>query len=1100
MKIVQLLSTFDSATIERSRRYISEIDAEQLSVQPQSANRWLIQAQVKGQSTYRTRVTLDAARQQVLQSRCSCPVGDHCKHGAALVQYAVQHHLITPPQIENTSSAWSQRFESTLNHLQVHPEMTSVLEENYFIYIVERQPQTGLMSLQLYKVRRNKQGEIREAKQYTNYANILNAHVDTTVQERVLFQEIYTAQNTKKNNQLPSHTLSFKGLPANLLQQVTQYGWLYAEDYKHAPLRWSDALYQLDFTWETQPDGQSEQLIADIYALGSKNELKHVPHIWILATQPLTYIDLRQNSIGRVDADYRYDIIDDLLNMPTIPSHLLGQMEQTLQRYRVDQTVSAYPLEQNLPEMQGNPTAVLRFGDQAHLDQIFSKNDLACASVFFDYPAGRVAANYAENSFVGQYEQQPVRQLRDLKQEQHLLHKLWDRLPNIAWLEQLPQLKLPYVDMTNLVCIDAHELISALLPVNLIEALNWKVEHSAQSLFNLQLAQHVDVALTQADERYEWFNIGMTIQDQRGHKHNLAELLARLIQLHPKLLDIQRLHEFDEDHYFVLPISHAPSLLIYLKDIKPILIHLNQLFNQEDDFQLDVYDVALLSQANDLNLNLYHADRLKQFVQRLQQGEQQPVATPDGFCGELRSYQQQGLGWLQFLTETRHGGILADDMGLGKTAQTLAHILLQQQAGKLKKTPVLIICPTSLTSNWFKEAQKFTPQLKVLVLHGHNRHVHFQHLPEYDVIISTYPLLARDIHLLKNQKFHTVVLDEAHYIKNPNAKVSQAARQLQSQYRLCLTGTPLENHLGELWSLFHFLMPGFLGTQDHFNRKYRYPIERQQRVDLQERLILRTRPFILRRLKTEVAKELPKKTTIEVNIDMNDAQLKLYEALRTAMQSNVRRLLAERGLKRSHIQILDALLKLRQVCCHPRLLNLEGMNSHKIHSAKLDYLMETLPDMLQEGRKILIFSQFTSMLSLIGDALQKQGIEYVKLTGQTQKRDEVIQRFQSGEVPIFLISLKAGGVGLNLTAADTVIHYDPWWNPAAEEQASDRAWRIGQDKPVFVYKLIMNQSIEEKILLMQKNKAQLAQSILSKNSQINAAFSEEELLQLFDAT
>lgn len=1099
MKIVQLLSTFDRATVERSRGYISEIDAEQISVCAQPSNTWLIDAQVRGRQSYRTRVTVDGNQQQVLQARCSCFVGDHCKHAAALVQYAVQHQLIARSPAQENRSAWSERFESTLHHFQVSTETPTFLDENHFIYIVERQ-QTGLNTLQLYKVRRNKQGELREAKQYTNYANILNSHVDAIVQERVLFQQIYSALNIEKDHLLPPHSLSLKGLPASLLQQAAQYGWLYANDYKNPTLQWSDAVYRLDFTWETQADGQSELLIADIYALGSKYELKHAQHIRILNTQPVTYVDTKQKTIGQVDAEYRYEIINDLLKMPSIPSHLLEEMEQTLQRYRVDQNVTLASSDQKLKKISGQPKAVLRFGDHIQIDRMFSKNELACASVFFDYPAGRVAANTPEDSFVGQQQQKPVRQMRDLEQEQALLEKFWQCLPDTAWFEQLPHIQFPHIDTQNLVCIDAHELIAALLPINLIEKLGWTVEHSAQSLFNLQLAQHVDVALSQADERYEWFNIGMTIQDQRGNKHNLAELLARLIQLHPKLLDMQRLHEFDEEHYFVVPISNAPSLLIYFKDIKPILVHLNQLFNQDDDIQLDVYDVALLSQASDLNLNLYHADRLKQFIQRLQQGEQQALATPEGFCGELRSYQQQGLGWLQFLTETRHGGILADDMGLGKTAQTLAHILLQQQAGQLNRTPVLIICPTSLTSNWFKEAQKFAPQLKVLVLHGHNRHVHFQRLAEYDVVISTYPLLARDIHLLKDQKFHMAVLDEAHYIKNPNAKVSQAARQLQAQHRLCLTGTPLENHLGELWSLFHFLMPGFLGTQDHFNRKYRYPIERQQRIDLQEKLVLRTRPFILRRLKNEVAKELPKKTTIEVNIDMNDAQLKLYEALRTAMQSNVRRILAERGLKRSHIQILDALLKLRQVCCHPRLLNLEGMNSHKIHSAKLDYLMDTLPDMLQEGRKILIFSQFTSMLSLIGEALQKQGIEYVKLTGQTQKRDDVIQRFQSGEVPIFLISLKAGGVGLNLTAADTVIHYDPWWNPAAEDQASDRAWRIGQDKPVFVYKLLMNQSIEEKILLMQKNKAQLAQSILSKNSQINTSFSEDELLQLFDAT
>jgi SNF2 family DNA or RNA helicase len=308
----------------------------------------------------------------------------------------------------------------------------------------------------------------------------------------------------------------------------------------------------------------------------------------------------------------------------------------------------------------------------------------------------------------------------------------------------------------------------------------------------------------------------------------------------------------------------------------------------------------------------------------------------------------------------------------------------------------------------------------------------------------------------------------------------------------------MENHLGELWSLFYFLMPGFLYQQDVFNKKYRHPIEKHGNQQLRQKLVNRIKPFMLRRLKTEVAKELPAKTTIEINIDMNEQQAKLYEAVRATMQKNIQAIIAEKGFKRSQIQILDALLKLRQVCCHPSLLKLENIVADQTHSTKLDYLLEMVSEMVEEGRKILIFSQFTTMLQLIEDGLKQQKVDFVKLTGKTKKRDEVITAFQSGKVPVFLISLKAGGVGLNLTAADTVIHYDPWWNPAAEDQASDRAWRIGQDKPVFVYKLITNQSIEEKILALQKNKALLTQSILSTDHEGEVKLSEEDVMKLFD--
>ena len=308
----------------------------------------------------------------------------------------------------------------------------------------------------------------------------------------------------------------------------------------------------------------------------------------------------------------------------------------------------------------------------------------------------------------------------------------------------------------------------------------------------------------------------------------------------------------------------------------------------------------------------------------------------------------------------------------------------------------------------------------------------------------------------------------------------------------------MENHLGELWSLFYFLMPGFLASQEVFNKKYRHPIEKQGDHQLREKLVNRIKPFMLRRLKVDVAKELPAKTTIEVNIDMSEAQSKLYEAVRATVQENIRQIIAEKGFKRSQIQILEALLKLRQVCCHPSLLKLEDISPNKANSAKLEQLLEMVTEMVEEGRKILIFSQFTSMLQLIEDRLKTQGIDFVKLTGQTKKREDVINAFQSGQVPVFLISLKAGGVGLNLTAADTVIHYDPWWNPAAEDQASDHAWRIGQDKPVFVYKLITNHSIEEKILALQKNKAQLAQSILSHDQEHDVKLSEDDMMKLFE--
>ncbi|MFU8830924.1 MAG: DEAD/DEAH box helicase [Wenzhouxiangella sp.] len=452
------------------------------------------------------------------------------------------------------------------------------------------------------------------------------------------------------------------------------------------------------------------------------------------------------------------------------------------------------------------------------------------------------------------------------------------------------------------------------------------------------------------------------------------------------------------------------------------------------------------------------------------------LPAPEGMVVDLRPYQRFGLGWLQFLREFGFGGILADDMGLGKTVQTLAHLQAEKRAGRMNQ-PCLLVAPTSLMFNWRAEARRFAPELKVLMLHGPQRKGLFQWISDSDLVLTTYPLLPRDIEYLRPHQFHLLILDEAQAIKNPRARVSRVVRELQASHRLCLTGTPLENHLGELWSLFDFLMPGMLGTQTRFRRLFKNPIERQNDAERRDALARRIRPFFLRRTKAEVAPELPPKTEITRAVSLDGGQRRLYERARVALHDKVRRALNTDGAERSRIVVLDALLKLRQICCDPRLLkDVEGRVG--AGSAKLELLMDLLPDMVAEGRRILLFSQFVTMLNLIEDELVRHGIEYVKLTGRTRDRQKVVERFQSGKVPLFLISLKAGGVGLNLTAADTVIHYDPWWNPAVEDQATDRAHRIGQDQKVFVYKLLTENTIEQKVFELQQSKRGLVEGLL----------------------
>jgi len=491
---------------------------------------------------------------------------------------------------------------------------------------------------------------------------------------------------------------------------------------------------------------------------------------------------------------------------------------------------------------------------------------------------------------------------------------------------------------------------------------------------------------------------------------------------------------------------------------------------------------------------------LAQLAQRLRAiGAPRPVAAPQGLQVQLRPYQLEGLAWLQYLRAQHLGGILADDMGLGKTAQALAHVLAEKEAGRLTR-PALAVLPTSLLFNWQAEAARMAPGLRVLSLHGPDRSRRYLQIAGHDLVLTTYPLLWRDADALAAEPFHLLILDEAQMVKNAGSRSARALRRLSAPHLLCLTGTPLENHLGELWAQFDFLMPGFLGDARSFNARWRKPIEENGETLRAQLLAQRVRPFILRRRKQDVAAELPPRTEVVQRVELQGQQRELYEAVRTTADKQVRRVLERQSFDGAQITILDALLKLRQVCCDPYLVKGAKVKPGT-ERAKLEWLADALPALVEEGRRVLVFSQFTEMLTLVAAQLGALALPYLSLTGQTPPRERgaVVERFQGqGEdsAPILLVSLKAGGTGLNLTAADTVVHLDPWWNPAVEEQATARAHRIGQDQPVFVYKLVVQGSIEERMLELQARKAALAHGVLGHDAAGAVKFSEADLQAL----
>lgn len=820
--------------------------------------------------------------------------------------------------------------------------------------------------------------------------------------------------------------------------------------------------------WETTGDGLKK---LKCHLIGRQNIIFKLDPFW--------YLDQRTGQCGIVTIDLAPNIVNKLLAAPAMTDRQIKALYAALGNRSFSKKL---PTKKKLarsfvllPELHLCMLPVL-------IDNPYEENKKISVKV----PVVSLQFNYGGKSFAAYKKDDAGKSkiMRDTQAEQ-------DALTFIQTQGLIPLAQSPFAPATHIGAQAYFTLLqdnaSAWLDFNLkvlpiVRDMGWQVSTSSE--YPYQVIDQGDVEwYTELEEVVEqkWFNMELGISIH-GEKINLLPLIVRAIEN----FFIQQKNELNilpEEGHLITKLPDGRLLPIPIARLKPILNVLTELFdhyhfNDQGKIRLSRIRAAQLlaleqSAQNQLNMRWWSAAQLQSLAKHLQNFKSiEQVVAPKGLAAVLRPYQQEGLNWLQFLRHYDLGGILADDMGLGKTIQTLTHILCEKESGRMK-LPCLVVTPTTLVMNWQCEAKKYCPDLNVLVLHGASRQELFKDIKHYDVILTTYPLIVRDHDFFEKNKFYLIVLDEAQIIKNARSKAAILINKLDALYRLCLTGTPLENHLGELWSLFNFVMPGLLGDRKQFTRLFRIPIEKQHQTERQLALQERITPFILRRTKKSVALDLPDKTEILSMIEFEETQGDLYESVRLSLHESVQQAVERRGFANSQIIILDALLKLRQICCDPKLLKLHSVASHDVPSAKLQYLCDVLPNMIEEGRKILLFSQFTEMLGLIEKELLRLNIPYVILTGQTQDRMQPINAFQNGAVPLFLISLKAGGLGLNLTAADVVIHYDPWWNPAVERQATDRAHRIGQDKSIFVYKLIMAGSIEEKILALQQKKQNL---------------------------
>ena len=642
--------------------------------------------------------------------------------------------------------------------------------------------------------------------------------------------------------------------------------------------------------------------------------------------------------------------------------------------------------------------------------------------------------------------------------------------------------------------IFSHQVLPNEFLLGLVQA-GWRVERRDGSVMKREIVDGGELIAEVGDQdKNDWFQLHLGIEVD-GQRIDLAPALANLVAGgSTAFAALERAG--DANAQVLMPLGDGRLVRLPTERLRRLVEFISALYSTTTE-GLGISPEALLAidDISDVLPRWLGADRLRALAERLRPllkpGEMDP---PADFAGTLRPYQRHGLAWLQRLREAGAGGVLADDMGLGKTVQVLAHLAIEHQAGRLQN-PALVIAPASVASNWLREARKFYPKLRVVLRHGLERHG--QAYENVDLVVTTYGTLLRDRETLEKQEWSLLICDEAQFLKNANAKAAQAVRALKANSRLSLSGTPVENHLGELWAQLHWLNPGLLGSRATFDTAFRTPIEKAGDQTRLEQLQRRIAPFLLRRTKALVAKDLPAKTSSILAVRLEGGQRDLYESVRIAMDDRLASALKDKGLRRSRIEVLDALLKLRQCCCDPRLVKAKGASSVKL-SAKLDALCELLPTLIEDGRRILIFSQFTSMLALIDKSLEELEIKRVILTGETPvpQRQALIDRFQNGEVPVFLISLKAGGTGLNLTAADTVILYDPWWNPAVEDQAIDRVHRIGQDKPVFVYRIVAQGTVEERMVELQGRKRALADALYGDEERVAGDLTEADLAAL----
>jgi superfamily II DNA or RNA helicase len=1110
---IRLSDHFDSTTLQRAHDYVDR----GLVVRVETHLGGAVESRIsngRGQ-VYNQHIALHG---DAVFGACSCPIGHNCKHVAAALIYHAGAQRKDAVSLAAPVEAWLSRVSQSATAAAPIPDRPEEYPQNIkdrLLYVLE--PTGVQFRVDIYKGRMAAAVDtLNKSMRRYDVLSAIRSNVVPGFIRPVDLELIPALAQTRiwdarygygYSTGLPDLLLPKGEQAISLIRRLCETGRVLHEASPEACLAWSDDRHAVRLDWRVVLDGNQQLVFVDPSGTALQLRGFEGATFWIddvagrigVLAQPVKLETLRLvETAPLVSADHA-DVLgaalpDRMADLVLPRPHTIRHMTRPPKARHARLILSTETARESSHRWGGSlqlPTLTLGF--------VYEGQEVSALG-----PDPRILHAGEVVTLLRDYEWEESCLLRLMEAGAIPVEELESHWPS----ERMMDCDLVFADGELSTCLmDVSRLDDAIdFAFQVVPALReegWDIVEGRKWPYRLS-EETASLSITtlnspgEAFQGNDWFSLGF--QAEIGGKAiDVAPLIAAFLQQYREDLD-----HLPDVEALAQHLASQPVYLNYGKqgyvavDLSPLAALLHMFLSHHVELgAMHPSDAGLVRLAEEAlaGSDVRFSDRagilpLARSIHALTQVE--TFSSPAGLRAQLRDYQAYGSAWMAALLQAGFGGVLADDMGLGKTVQTLA--LLQARREAEVQGPVLLIVPTSLVHTWRSQAEQFTPDLHLVVLHGNDRATYRIAALQADLVVTTYPLLARDREWLAAHDWPLVILDEAQTLKNPASQMAKTLREIPAKGRLALTGTPLENSLQDLWTLMDWVNPGLIGDRKQFQALFRTPIEKHGDASAQARLNRRLRLFLLRRTKEQVAAELPPKTEILELVELPKPQQALYETVRCVMDARVREAISTKGLAASRITVLDALLKLRQVCCDPALVKTEAAKS-VTDSAKRARLRELVGELVAEGRRVLIFSQFVEMLRLIERDLTEAGIAYLSLTGQTRNRASVLDAFAKGEAQVFLLSLKAGGVGLTLTEADTVILYDPWWNPAVERQAMDRTHRIGQNKPVFVHRLVAAGTVEERMLEMQKRKQALADALFEAESDKAHMLLDEVTLQ-----